>query len=220
MVFSYKKKKKKKRNLRDTSSESEDEDIIWFPTFIVLESQDGSPLVNLFPFVIEKVLSANQPKTVKKLKNGNLLVEVERKKNMPIFCWKWRYFHTKKIIPYRCCIVICWFMQKYTYIYWTQTDAMITDAIINDARRKTHEVRRKTSLPIFYLSLYCKGSKGLFKGCVWEGAGNRTWTVISWPHCYDRHVVSFLFSWCWGPLHRGSEDPPRSGVAFLTTSGL
>ena len=24
-----------------------------------------------------------------------------------------------------CCIVICWFMQKYTYIYWIHTDAMI-----------------------------------------------------------------------------------------------
>ena len=32
--------------------------------------------------------------------------------------------------------------------------------------------------------------------------------IIFWPHCYDRHVESFLFSWCWGPLHRGfSEDP-------------
>ena len=25
-----------------------------------------------------------------------------------------------------------------------------------------------------YLSLYCKGSKGLFKGCMWEDAGDRT----------------------------------------------
>ena len=30
-----------------------------------------------------------------------------------------------------------------------------------------------------------------------------------------------LFSWCWGPLHpRGFRVPPRSGVAFPTTSGL
>ena len=73
---------------------------------------------------------------------------------------------------------------------------------------------------------------------------------IFWPHCYDRHVVSFLFSWFWGPLHRGFprapsvwcglpyhissltlwesagnciggfREPPGSGVAFLTTSGL
>ena len=32
--------------------------------------------------------------------------------------------------------------------------------------------------------------------------------------------MSFLFSWCWGPLHRGSRGPPRSGVAFPTTSRL
>ena len=41
--------------------------------------------------------------------------------------------------------------------------------------KQTHaERRRETSLTIFYLSLYCKGSKGLFKGCMWEGAGDRT----------------------------------------------
>ena len=32
-------------------------------------------------------------------------------------------------------------------------------------------------------------------------------TFIFWPHCYDRHVVSFLFSWFWGPLHRGFRGP-------------
>ena len=82
------------------------------------------------------------------------------------------------------------------------------------------------------------------RGC-WRSNVN----FIFWPHCYDRHVVSFLFSWCWG-IHRGFprapsvgcsfpyhiwslavwnytgnciggfREPPRSGVAFLTTSGL
>ena len=32
-----------------------------------------------------------------------------------------------------------------------------------------------------YLSLYCKGSKRLFKVCMWEGAGDRTETAIFWP---------------------------------------
>ena len=32
-----------------------------------------------------------------------------------------------------------------------------------------------------YLSLYCKGSKRLFKVCVWEGVGDRTETAILWP---------------------------------------
>ena len=43
----------------------------------------------------------------------------------------------------------------------------------NDNRRK-NKGRRKTSLTIFYLSFYCKVSKGLFKGCMWEDAGDRT----------------------------------------------
>ena len=29
---------------------------------------------------------------------------------------------------------------------------------------------------------------------------------IFWPHCYD--VVSLLFSWCWGLLHRGFPRAP------------
>ena len=35
---------------------------------------------------------------------------------------------------------------------------------------------------------------------------------IFWPHCYDRHVVSLLFSWCWGPLHRGFPRTPLGRV--------
>ena len=32
-----------------------------------------------------------------------------------------------------------------------------------------------------YLSLYCKGSKRLFKVCVWEGVGDLTEIAIFWP---------------------------------------
>ena len=146
----------------------------------------------------------------------------------------------------------------YTYIFWIHTDAMITDAVINDAWRK--DARRikmqegrhkKTSLEKYSpLCLYCKGLKGLFKGLHVRGCWRPNVNFIFWPHCYDRHVVSFLFSWCWGPLHRGFSEgplgrvwpslphlvstvwksagnciggfrgPPRSGVAFPTTSRL
>ena len=79
--------KKTKRNLSESSSESDDEEITRFPRFIVLEAQDNSPLATLSPFIIEKIISSNlQPKTVKKLRNGNLLVEVEKKRNTQIFC--------------------------------------------------------------------------------------------------------------------------------------
>ena len=82
------------------------------------------------------------------------------------------------------------------YIY------MLDTYRLNDNRRSDKDARkirrRKISLTnIFYLSLYCKGSKGLFKVCMWEGAGeteHKLHILTSTP--YDRHVVSFLFSWC------------------------
>ena len=49
-------------------------------------------------------------------------------------------------------------MQKYTYIYWVNTDTMI-----NDASWKTHD-KDAEDFNYIYLSFYCKGSKGLFKG--------------------------------------------------------
>ena len=59
----------------------------------------------------------------------------------------------------------------------------------NDSIIKTHAERHKRKTQeettqdqdagrllynYIYLSLYCKGSKWLFKGCMWEGAGDRT----------------------------------------------
>ena len=57
-------------------------------------------------------------------------------------------------------IYIYMLIHTYTYICWIHTDAINKDAVT-----KMQE-GRKTSLTIFYLSLYCKGSKGLFKGCL------------------------------------------------------
>ena len=63
----------------------------------------------------------------------------------------------------KCYIVI------YTFMHHNDTTSK------TDAWRKKPEGRhRKISLTTFYLSFYCKGSKGLLKGCVWEGAGDRT----------------------------------------------
>ena len=70
------------------------------------------------------------------------------------------------------------------------------------------EDTRRLLYKYIYLSLYCKGSKGLHvRGC-WRPNIN----FIFWPHCYDCHVVSFLFSWCWGPLHRGFSEGPLGRV--------
>ena len=47
-----------------------------------------------------------------------------------------------------------------------------------------------------YLSLYCKGSKRLFKVCVRERAGDRTELQYFDPTLMAVSVVSFSFSWC------------------------
>ena len=136
-----------------------------------------------------------------------------------------------------------------------------------DARRKIN-AWRKTQEWRTHEELWCRKEdtrRLLFKYSpltllqrferVVEGLHVRGWwrlniNFIFWPHCYDPHIVWFLFSWCWGPLHRGFPRapsvgcglpyhiwsllsgsllatasgvfrvPPRSGVAFPTTSGF
>ena len=65
----------------------------------------------------------------------------------------------KKSKKIQVCVVF-----SYAYICWIHTGA-----INKDAETKTH-AGRKTQEGFFnnniYLSLYCKGSKGLFKGCM------------------------------------------------------
>ena len=110
--------------------------------------------------------------------------------------------------------------------------------------------RKKTSLEKYSPLTLLQGFERVVKGLHVRGCWRLNINFISWPHCYDRHVVSLLFSWCWGLLHRGFprapsvwcglpyhissltlwesagnciggfQGPPWSGVAFLTTSGL
>ena len=117
----------------------------------------------------------------------------------------------------------------HTYIYWIHTDAMITDAIMKDAGRRMRETQEERTqdkdagrllFKYIYLSLYCKGFERVVQGLHVRGCWRPNINFIFWPHCYDRHAVSFLLSWCWGLLHRGFPRPPRSGVVFPTTSGL
>ena len=45
---------------------------------------------------------------------------------------------------------------------------------------------------IFTSHFIARVRKGLLTVCVWERAGDRTETVIFWPHCYDRQRCVFL----------------------------
>ena len=67
--------------------------------------------------------------------------------------------------------------------------------------------RRKASLQIYFTSHFIARFERVVQGLHVRGWWRPNINFIFWPHCYDRHVVSFLFSWCWGPLHRGFRGP-------------
>ena len=108
---------------------------------------------------------------------------------------------------------------SYTYIYWIHTDAMITDAVINDAVTiKMQEGRRKkTSLEKYSPLTLLQGFERVVEGLHVRGCWRPNINFIFWPHCYDHHVVAFLFSEMlnqrsWGPLHRGFSEGPHGRV--------
>ena len=96
----------------------------------------------------------------------------------------------------------------HTYIYWINTVAMITDAVIKDAGRKTQE----DFFTIIFTSQFIVRFERVVQGLHVRGCWRTNINFIFWPHCYDRHVVSFLFSWCWGQLHRGFSEGPLGRV--------
>ena len=87
-------------------------------------------------------------------------------------------------------------MQKYTYICWIHTDAMMTDAVINDAVTKMQEGRRKkTSLQLYLpLTLFVRFEKGYLRFACESVLETEHKLHILTSTTYDRHVVSFLFS--------------------------
>ena len=95
MAFSSSKKLKRTR----METESNYEGVVSFPRFIIIESTE-TPITNLWPFLIEKVISSNMtPVHVKKLKNQTLLVEVDKRKNAD-FLLKMTKIHTINVKTY------------------------------------------------------------------------------------------------------------------------
>ena len=71
--------KSSKRSYSDSDSDSDGTNSS-FPRFVILESTEEKQLAKVNPFVVEKVISGIvKPVSVKKLKNGTLLVEVDKK---------------------------------------------------------------------------------------------------------------------------------------------
>ena len=118
-----------------------------------------------------------------------------------------------KVIIIQCYIVISWFMQKYTYICWIHTDAIIIKtpddkvAGINDARRKTQE---DFFIKYFTSHFICKVSKRVTQSLRVRGSWRPNITEIFWPQSYGRQRCVFLV------LHGCS----TGALAFLTTSRL
>ena len=89
--------KKSKQNLSGSDLENEAAD---FPRFIVIESLEEVCLAKLSAFLIEKVISTRASlKTVKKTRNGNLLVEVDSRRHAENML-KIKMFHMTKYRAY------------------------------------------------------------------------------------------------------------------------
>ena len=89
--------KSSKRPHIESESDNDSDQLVSFPSFILLESlEEGRPLSKLSPFVIEKVISSRiVPRSVKKLRNGNLLVEVGQKAYSDILLKMTTFFEIK-----------------------------------------------------------------------------------------------------------------------------
>ena len=86
------------------------------------------------------------------------------------------------------------------------------DTIIKQTQgqRRKKDFFNNIFLPLSLLQGFERVVQGLHvRGC-WRSNINFRF----WPPCYDRHVVSFLFSWCWGQLHRGFPRTPSVGCGF------
>ena len=87
-------------------------------------------------------------------------------------------------------------------------------------KRQTHEERtqegrhKKTSFELYSPLTLLQGFERVVEGLHVRGCLRPNINFIFWPHCYDRHVVSFLFSWCWGLLHRGFPRAPSVGCGL------
>ena len=122
-------------------------------------------------------------------------------------------------------IVICLHLiMRFQVITVIMSSMHHNDTIIikTDARRKIDAVTktdawRKTQEDFFNNILHLtllQGFERVVQGLHVRGCWRPNINFIFWPHCYDRHVVSFLFSWCWGRLHRGFPRAPSVGCGF------
>ena len=113
---------------------------------------------------------------------------------------------------YRYCYMDALLLYSHLHHHSASQRNNIKDRRTNKRRNDKDAGRHKktsltTKLPLTLLQGFERVVEGLHvKGC-WRPNIN----FIFWPHCYDRHVMSFMF-WCWGPLYRGFSECPLGRV--------
>ena len=124
----------------------------------------------------------------------------------------------KKHAGYLCCIHIHLLIHAEIYICWIHTDAMITDAVINDARRTS----LTTYIPLHFIARVRKGCSRFACERVLETEHKlHILTPLLWPSRCVFLVLLDAQPEVLGSTPSGLfRGPPRSGVAFPTTSGL
>ena len=99
-----------KKQKRPRDEDNDDDEIIAWPRFVVISAADESIPLRLSPFAIQKGIEglAGNPKSVKKLRSGDLLIETNRKSHsdnllksttlagVPIVCTPHRTLNTSK----------------------------------------------------------------------------------------------------------------------------
>ena len=103
-----------------------------------------------------------------------------------------------------CCIVICWFIQKYTYIYWIHTDAMNNRRNDKDGRKKTSS----TTSTSHFIATVRKGCVGFF--CERELEIEHNCNILT-HKLMAVNFVSFSFFWC----STGALGSTLLGASFL-----
>lgn len=104
--MALKRNKKNKRPLSNSDFEYDSDNIDSYtsnlPHLMVIESTEEKSITSLSPFVIEKSLSTTLMPTVKNLKNGKLLTEINNKKQANIFLNMKEFYSIKiKVYPHR-----------------------------------------------------------------------------------------------------------------------
>ena len=70
----------------------------------------------------------------------------------------------------------------------------ILDTYRRNDNRRSNKGRKKTSLEKYSPLTLLQGFERVVEGLHVRGCWRPNVNFIFWPHCYDRHVVSFLFS--------------------------